>query len=201
MACHVRRARHCAHLHHAAQRWRGPADQSDKISHIDMGYDYIDTVIIQDDHIHIIDTHIDRPYPKSISHIPYRYSQGYLSDVRFPISISHIDVGSYLAYLLTYPTVPGVRHHHQHRVRPRDTLQVPREVEPARHLPGRPVQLDPIEPTLKAPESKRLKLQFDTMLSTSAFKFNLRRYNLVSSTLGAVAFAGSLVGWCRLTPG
>jgi hypothetical protein len=41
---------------------------------------------------------------------------------------------------------------------------------------GRPVQVDPIKPTLTAPGSKRLKLKHDEPLSSSAFKFNLRRY-------------------------
>jgi len=33
---------------------------------------------------------------------------------------------------------------------------------------------------LKPPETKRLKLNCDVLLSTSAFKFNLRRYNLAT---------------------
>jgi hypothetical protein len=40
------------------------------------------------------------------------------------------------------------------------------------------VQVDPIKPTLKAPGSKRLKLEREKMLSYYAFKFNLRRYIL-----------------------
>jgi len=44
--------------------------------------------------------------------------------------------------------------------------------------PGRTVQVDPIKPTLKAPGTKRLTLRCDTLLSTSAYKFNLRRYKL-----------------------
>ena len=38
------------------------------------------------------------------------------------------------------------------------------------------MQVDPINPTLKAPGTKRLKLKCDTLLSTFAFKFHLRRY-------------------------
>ena len=38
------------------------------------------------------------------------------------------------------------------------------------------MQVHPIEPPLKAPGTKRLKLKCDIMLLTSAFKFNLRRY-------------------------
>jgi len=41
---------------------------------------------------------------------------------------------------------------------------------------GRAVQADPIKPTLKPTGTKRLKLKCDILLSTSAFKFNLRRY-------------------------
>ena len=41
---------------------------------------------------------------------------------------------------------------------------------------GRAVQVDPIKPTLNSPGTKRLKLKFDTMLSTFAFNFNLRRH-------------------------
>jgi hypothetical protein len=38
------------------------------------------------------------------------------------------------------------------------------------------VQVDPIKPMLKPPDTKRLKLKNAELLSTSAFKFNLRRY-------------------------
>jgi len=44
---------------------------------------------------------------------------------------------------------------------------------------GRAVQVDPINPTLKAPVSKRLKVNFNIPLSSFAFKFNLRRYSTV----------------------
>ena len=43
---------------------------------------------------------------------------------------------------------------------------------------GRAVQVDPIKPMLKPPGTKRLKLNCDVLLSTSAFKINLRRYTL-----------------------
>ena len=60
------------------------------ISHID----------IQDDHIDMVDNRIDIPYPKSISHIAYRYpmTSPFLSDLpyRYPTSISR----SYLVTLL-----------------------------------------------------------------------------------------------------
>ena len=38
------------------------------------------------------------------------------------------------------------------------------------------MQVDPIKPTLKPPGTKRLKLKCDSMVSTSAFDFNLRHY-------------------------
>jgi hypothetical protein len=39
------------------------------------------------------------------------------------------------------------------------------------------VQFDPMKPKLTPPRTKRLKLNCDTLLSTSAFKFDLRCYN------------------------
>jgi hypothetical protein len=41
------------------------------------------------------------------------------------------------------------------------------------------VLVDPMEPTLKAPGSKRLKLERKKMLSNFVFDSNLRRYNQV----------------------
>ncbi len=41
---------------------------------------------------------------------------------------------------------------------------------------GEAVQVDPIKPKLKPPGTKRLKLKFDILLSTSAYKFIFRRY-------------------------
>jgi len=49
---------------------------------------------------------------------------------------------------------------------------------------GRAVQVDPIKPALKAPGTKRLKLRCDVLLSTSAFKFKLRRYSWVPGDQG-----------------
>ena len=40
------------------------------------------------------------------------------------------------------------------------------------------MQVDPFTPTLRPTGTKLLKLKHDILLSTSAFKFNLRRYNL-----------------------
>jgi len=41
------------------------------------------------------------------------------------------------------------------------------------------VQVDPIKPKLKLRRTQRLKLTCDILLSTSAFKFNVRRYKEV----------------------
>ena len=49
----------------------------------------------------------------------------------------------------------------------------------ARQRSGRAVQVDPIKPKLKPPRTERLKLMCDVLLSTFAFKFNLRRCNMV----------------------
>jgi len=43
------------------------------------------------------------------------------------------------------------------------------------------VQVDPIKPTMKAPGTQALKLQYHKLLSTFAFKFNLRRYSKVGA--------------------
>ena len=51
------------------------------------------------------------------------------------------------------------------------------------------VQVAPIKPTLKAPGTKRLKLEFDELLSNFAFNFNTRRCRL-----GAAAAAAPLGG-------
>jgi hypothetical protein len=45
-----------------------------------------------------------------------------------------------------------------------------------------------MEPKLKSPETERLKLKCDILLSTSAFKINLRRYNMVVSGEPSSAF-------------
>ena len=38
------------------------------------------------------------------------------------------------------------------------------------------MQVDPVIPTLKAPGSKHVKLEYDALLPNVAFNFNLRRY-------------------------
>jgi len=44
-----------------------------------------------------------------------------------------------------------------------------------------------MKPKLKPPGTKRLKLKCDILLSTSAFKFNLRRYTKVKRINGQCA--------------
>ena len=77
------------------------------------------------------------------------------------------------------------------------------------------MQVDPIEPMLKAPGYKHLKRDEENLISTLAFKFNLRRYIMViAATPVAVRRSGSggsrgaalhaaakrnLVGRCRST--
>ena len=53
------------------------------------------------------------------------------------------------------------------------------------------MQVDPMNPKLKPPGTKRLKLKCDILLSTSGFKLNLRRYKEVDV---AVAASASVVG-------
>ena len=62
---------------------------------------------------------------------------------------------------------------------------LPQRPQPAARLarPGMPVPIDPIKPELKPPGTKRLKLKCDALLSTSAFKFKLRRYTLETLVL------------------
>jgi hypothetical protein len=54
---------------------------------------------------------------------------------------------------------------------------------------GKAVQVDPVKPMLKPPETKRLKPKCDGPLSNFAFEFNLRRYTWVRG-------CGCLC-WCR----
>ena len=53
--------------------------------------------------------------------------------------------------------------------------------------PGGAVQVDPMKPKLKPPGTKRLKLKCDVLLSNFAFKFNLRHYIPVLSSLTFLA--------------
>jgi len=45
------------------------------------------------------------------------------------------------------------------------------------------VQVDAIKPSVKPPGTKRFKLEYGKLLSNFAFKFNLRRYNMVRVVL------------------
>ena len=53
------------------------------------------------------------------------------------------------------------------------------------------MQVDPKKSKLKPPGTKRLKLQCHTLLSTSAFKFNLRRYIKATKNTAATAAAAA----------
>jgi len=59
---------------------------------------------------------------------------------------------------------------------------------------GKAVQVDNINPTLKAPGTKFLKLKYYELLSNVAFKFNLRRYTpaAAASTRPSHSWGG---GW------
>jgi len=61
---------------------------------------------------------------------------------------------------------------------------------------GKTVQAHPIKPTLKAPGTKHLTLEYNELLSNSGFKFNLRRYTegtegAKAATAAATAAAGT----------
>ena len=43
------------------------------------------------------------------------------------------------------------------------------------------MQVEPIQPKLKPPGTKRVNLKLDDLLSTSAFRLNLRRYGEVDA--------------------
>ena len=51
------------------------------------------------------------------------------------------------------------------------------------------MQVDPIKPKIKPPGTKRLKLKCDIPLSTSAFKFVLRRYTKAAAAAGGMTKA------------
>jgi len=62
------------------------------------------------------------------------------------------------------------------------------------------VQVDPIKPTLEPTGTKRLKLKCDVLLSTSAFKFNMRRYmKWDPRDYLSLLHRFTWVGRCRLT--
>jgi hypothetical protein len=66
------------------------------------------------------------------------------------------------------------------------------------------VQVDPIKPALKAPESKHLKPKYYELPSNLAFKFNLRRFKTgvefgVANYHMPCMFRNPKVRRCRLT--
>ena len=52
------------------------------------------------------------------------------------------------------------------------------------------MQVDPVNPKLKPPGTKHLKVKCNTLLSTFAFKFDSRRYNKVLKMEIRARFAG-----------
>jgi hypothetical protein len=58
-----------------------------------------------------------------------------------------------------------------------DDMTARRNDDFAEIVQGGAVQVDPIKPKLKPPGIKRLKLDYDGVLSDFGHKFNLRRYN------------------------
>jgi len=69
---------------------------------------------------------------------------------------------------------------------------------PGGRAPGRAVQVDPIEPTLTAPGTVRLELEYDAPVSSFAFNFSLRRYTQ-EAVMPRIISGSTLVGRCRLT--
>ena len=57
------------------------------------------------------------------------------------------------------------------------------------------MQVDPINPTLKPPGTKHLKLKCDILLSRSAFKFNLRHYSGVCACVQHFFFNAQDLEW------
>jgi hypothetical protein len=60
-----------------------------------------------------------------------------------------------------------------------------RDYEDSITFPGRAVQVDPIKPKLKAPESEHLKLKCEDLPLNSCCKFYLRRYTPAATTAAA----------------
>ena len=56
-----------------------------------------------------------------------------------------------------------------------------------------------MKPMLKPPGTRHLKLKCDILVSTFAFKFNLRRYTTVAVAAGVAGFDSIMVGRCGLT--
>jgi hypothetical protein len=68
---------------------------------------------------------------------------------------------------------------------------------------GRAVHVEPTKPWLKAPETERLKLKYGVQLYNFAFKFNLRRCNMVNKSMSIDLAERGIVlallhpGWVR----
>ena len=72
----------------------------------------------------------------------------------------------------------------------------------ARPRAGKAVHVDPIRPTSKAPGTKRLKLEYDELLSNSAFTFNLRHYiQVCAAKAGADSAAAAAAAQERIDAG
>ena len=67
-----------------------------------------------------------------------------------------------------------------------------------RRGPGRAVQVDPMNPMLKPPGTNLLKVNYDKLLSSLAFNFNLRRYTPVNAVAVRAATPAAPVGRCRM---
>ena len=65
----------------------------------------------------------------------------------------------------------------------RRALDRQRALAHAARARGKAVQVEPMKPMSKAPGTERLKLKYDKLLSSFAFNFNLRRYNVARSRL------------------
>jgi len=83
--------------------------------------------------------------------------------------------------------------------RPRRLADVPGQRRQSQH--GRAMQVDPMKPKLKPPRTKRLKLEYDGLLSEFGFKFNLRKFgfkfNLRRYNTGFTSFDN--IAWASLT--
>jgi len=66
-----------------------------------------------------------------------------------------------------------------------------------KRLLGKAVQVEPMKLMLRAPGTQRLKLKCDEPLSNCAFKFNLRRYCLVSTRSPRYPTRTSCGSWRR----
>jgi len=75
-----------------------------------------------------------------------------------------------------------------------------REAAVHRACVGRALQVDPIKPSLKTPDSKSLKLEQEKLLSSFAFNFNLRPYILGDEQEQAAVVERMPMGRLLVTP-